>query len=134
MKWTRFFYTFLLLSFFSLSSSVYADYILTNEQMNELKLNLKILKNSQTEQSLKLQKVQNELEKSKMELAQSLKISMQLENKSNQLQTKLTEHEKTIEQQQKLSAELKKSLTRQRKSRNFWRGLSLISVGILIFK
>ena len=134
MKWTRFFYIFLLLSFFSLSSSVYADYILTNEQMNELKLNLKILKDSQTEQNLKLQKAQNELEKSKMELAQSLKISMQLEDKSNQLQKKLLEHEKTIEQQQKLSAELKKSLTRQRKSRNFWRGLSLISAIAFLLK
>ena len=134
MKWTRFFYTFLLLSFFSLSSSVYADYILTNEQMNELKLNLKILKDSQNEQSLKLQKVQNELEKSKTELAQSLKISMQLEDKSNQLQMKLAEHEKTIEQQQKLSAELKKSYQKQRKSRNFWRGLSLISVIAFLLK
>lgn len=134
MKWTRFFYTFLLLSFFSLSSSVYADYILTNEQMNELKLNLKILKDSQNEQSLKLQKVQSELEKSKMELAQSLKISMQLEDKSNQLQKKLAEHEKTIEQQQKLSAELKKSSIRQRKSRNFWRGLSLISAIAFMLK
>ena len=134
MKWTRFFYTFLLLSFFSLSSSVYADYILTSEQMNELKLNLKILKDSQNEQSLKLQKVQNELEKSKMELAQSLKISMQLEDKSNQLQKKLAEHEKTIEQQQKQFQELKKSSARQRKSRNFWRGLSLISVTLLLFR
>ena len=134
MKWTRFFYTFLLLSFFSLSSSVYADYILTNEQMNELKLNLKILKDSQNEQSLKLQKVQSELEKSKMELAQSLKISMQLENKSNQLQKELTEHEKTIEQQQKQFQELKKSSIRQRKSRNFWRGLSLISVIAFLLK
>ena len=134
MKWTRFFYTFLLLSFFSLSSSAYADYILTNEQMNELKLNLKILKDSQNEQSLKLQKVQSELEKSKMELAQSLKISMQLEDKSNQLQTKLVEHEKTIEQQQKQFQELKKSSIRQRKSRNFWRGLSLISVIAFLLK
>lgn len=134
MKWTRFFYIFLLLSFFSLSSSVYADYILTNEQMNELKLNLKILKDSQTEQNLKLQKAQNELEKSKMELAQSLKISMQLEDKSNQLQKKLAEHEKTIEQQQKQFQELKKSSTRQRKSRNFWRGLSLISAIAFILK
>ena len=134
MKWTRFFYIFLLLSFFSLSSSVYADYILTNEQMNELKLNLKILKDSQTEQNLKLQKAQNELDKSKMELAQSLKISMQLEDKSNQLQKKLVEHEKTIEQQQKLSAELKKFSARQRKSRNFWRGLSLISVIAFLLK
>ena len=134
MKWTRFFYIFLLSLFFLLSSSAYADYILTNEQMNELKLNLKILKDSQNEQSLKLQKAQSELEKSKMELAQSLKISMQLENKSNQLQKELTEHEKTIAQQQKLSAELKKSLTRQRKSRNFWRGLSLISAIAFMLK
>ena len=134
MKWTRFYYIFLLLSFFLSSSSVYADYILTNEQMQNLKLNLKILKDSQTEQNLKLQKAQNELEKSKMELAQSLKISMQLEDKSNQLQKKLLEHEKTIEQQQKLSAELKKSLTRQRKSRNFWRGLSLISAIAFLLK
>lgn len=134
MKWTRFFYTFLLLSFFSLSSSAYADYILTNEQMNELKLNLKILKDSQNEQSLKLQKAQSELEKSKMELAQSLKISMQLEDKSNQLQKKLAEHEKTIEQQQKQFQELKKSSTRLKRSRNFWRGLSLISTIAFMLK
>lgn len=134
MKWTRFFYTFLLLSFFSLSSSVYADYILTNEQMNELKLNLKILKESTSEQEKKLETAQSELEKSKMELENSLKQLILLENKSNLLQTRLAEHEKTIAQQQKLSAELKKSLTRQKKSKNFWRGLSLISVIAFLLK
>ena len=102
MKWTRFFYIFLLSLFFSLSSSVY-------EPTGEVPSMNIILKDSQNEQNLKLQKAQSELEKSKMELAQSLKISMQLENKSNQLQKKLLEHEKTIEQQQKQFQELKKS-------------------------
>lgn len=134
MKWTRFFYTFLLLSFFSLSSSVYADYILTEKQMSELKLNLKILKESTSEQEKKLEKAQNELQKSKTELEKSLKELIQLENKSNQLQTKLVEHEKTIEQQQKQFQELKKSSTRLKRSRNFWRGLSLISVIAFLLK
>lgn len=134
MKWTRFFYTFLLLSFFSLSSSVYADYILTNEQMNELKLNLKILKDSQTKQNQKLETAEKELQKSKTELEKSLKELIQLENKSNQLQIQLKMHEKTIEEQKKQSQELKKSYQKQRKSRNFWRGLSLISAIAFLLK
>lgn len=104
------------------------------KQMNELKLNLKILKESQTEQEKKLQTAQTELEKSKTELQKSLKEMIQLESKSNQLQTLLKKHEETIEQQKKQSQELKKSYQKQRKSRNFWRGLSLISVIAFLLK
>ena len=134
MKWTRFFYISLLSLFFSLSSSVYADYILTENQMNELKLNLKILEESTSEQEKKLLTAQTELEKSKTELQKSLKELIQLESKSNQLQSQLKKHEETIKQQQKQSQELKKSYQKQRRSRNFWQNLSFISFIAFLIK
>ena len=117
-----------------LSLPAYADYILTEKQMSELKLNLKILKESTSEQEKKLEKAQNELQKSKTELEKSLKELIQLENKSNQLQVQLKTHEETIEQQKKQSQELKKSYQKQRRSRNFWRSLSFIAVTAFIVK
>lgn len=127
-RYHKSFYICLLGLFLSSFSCAYADYILTENQMNELKLNLKILEESTSEQEKKLLNAQTELEKSKTELEKSLKELIQLENKSNQLQVQLKTHEETIELQNKQSQELKKSYQKQRKSRNFWRSLSFVSI------